>query len=147
MRLFALSAVAALSACTPVTSAEQPAVPVDTPTGLNASDIAGEWRVAGVNGGEVNQSNGITASITDKTILINSGCVNMVYSYTLSNGTFSAALGQDVGGKPVMSCMRGLSDTENAIGDAIQKADTAKKDASNALVLSGGGTSLSLYTQ
>lgn len=147
MRLFALSAVAALSACTPVTSSEQPAVTVDTPTGLNASDIVGEWRIAGVNGGEVNQSTGITASITAKTILINSGCVNMVYSYTLSNGDFSVALGQDAGDKPVISCMRGLSDTENAIGDAIQKADTAKKDASNALVLSGGGASLSLYTQ
>lgn len=111
------------------------------PSGLNSADIVGEWRIAGVNGKEINEPAGATAKIAASEILIQSDCVNMAYDYSLVAGRFTAK------SKPVISCQRALSAAEKAIGDAITTADAASRDASNALILSGGGHSLTLYTQ
>lgn len=138
-----------LSACQPSaqapassdskTESAAPAQPVIPP--LSAADIVGEWRIAGVNGGEINQPTGITAQITADEIRITSGCVNLAFGYRLAAGQFAATQ------KPVAGCERTLSPAEKAVGDAVNKAQSAARDSSNALVLSGEGSSLTLYTQ
>lgn len=139
--------VPTLVGCTP--AAKQPSDKPDTgpsphqanTPSLNAADIVGEWRIASVNGKDIDQSTGITASISDNEIRVNAGCVNMAFTYRLLAGRFASET------TPVASCARPLSPAEKAVGDALTTAQNAARDSSNALVLSGAGNSLSLYTQ
>ncbi len=124
--------------------AEQPGpAPAPAETGLDATDITGEWRVAGINGEALSQPYGMAASITARRISVSSQCVNFAWNYELSGGSFTATqAGVD---EPV--CERMRTDDERALDRAIPMVNKARRTATGALELTGDNASITFFTQ
>ncbi len=90
------------------------------------------------------QNYGVAVSIGAKQIRADSQCVKFWWDYTLDEeGAFSATpANQD---EPV--CERGRTPDEEALAAALPKLTHAVRLPSNALQLSGGGASITLFTQ
>ena len=106
-------------------------------------ELAGEWRLAGVDGQDLNQPEGIAVSIEGATMQATAGCVRWQWAITLDQGAFSA--------RPVPlaepSCARGLTASERTMADAITGASEARRLPSMGVELSGGGRSVVLFSQ
>lgn len=127
----------ALAACG--SPAEAPAEPAAAP--LAATELVGEYRVAGVDGSDVNLPHAITASISADRIHLISDCVNLAWDYTLAGGSMATRQ------VPVESCARGFEPTEQALLSALDVADTVSRTEANAIEFSGGGHSVTLFSQ
>lgn len=137
----------------PVTSEK----PAELPIGATApTSIAGEWRVAGVNGEAIDIGWAMTASITADQISIQSQCMEFGRMYALDGTRLSKpdvppapevppATGPMPPPPPV--CTRMFLPEEQAVSKALQDADLAYRLPDGSLVLDGPGGSLTLYTQ
>lgn len=105
------------------------------------AEIAGEYRVAGVDGAEINLPHAVTASIDGERIHLTSDCVNLAWSYHLAGGTLAT---QRV---PVEGCGRGLDPIEHELIAALDVADAVRRTPANALELSGSGHAVTLFSQ
>ncbi len=103
--------------------------------------LAGEWRVAGVGGEEVDLPFGITASIDEYRIELSAGCTRTSWRYTYRGGVLATER------QPLVTCQRGLYPIEERLIAAIDSADRAARTPSNAVELSGGAGSVTLYSQ
>jgi hypothetical protein len=161
-RLLALAACALLAACdgtadeptadaAPAAKSEAavtpsaPVSPVSTPSPTApaepAMELAGEYRIAGVDGGDIDLPHGITAVIGEDRIDVTSQCVEMAWSYSLEGTTLQTMR------IPVVTCDRGRYPEEEAIEAAFTAAREVERTASNGLRFSGGGRSVTLFTQ
>lgn len=120
-------------------SAPQPAPP--PANALPAGELPGEYRLAGVDGGDINLPYGISASIDGRRIQVVADCINMAWSYTYAGGRLATKRA------PVESCARGLTAKEDAVAAALDGAQQAVRTPSNAIELSGDGHSLTLFSQ
>ena len=117
------------------------------PAGSNeatAASIAlpGEYRVAGVDGADIDQPYAITASITADRVHVTADCLNFAWDYTVRGQTIST---QRVA---VEGCARGLTAAEEAVVAAFDSATTtAVRTPANAIELSGSGHSVTLFSQ
>ena len=122
-------------------------VPQGTPGGAGSSIIAtseafaGEYRVAGIDGEDVNLPHGITASITDNRIEVQSDCIRFAWSYRFEDRLLVTEQA------PVASCRRALLAEERALSEAIEAADIVRRTPANGIELSGGGRSVALFGQ
>lgn len=118
-------------------------VPTDSPEGPAdpAMELTGEYRIAGVDGGDINLPHGITASIGEDRIDVTSQCVEMAWSYHLEGATLETTQ------IPVVTCDRGRYPEEEAVAAAFTAAREVGRTASNGLRFSGGGRSVTLFTQ
>ena len=153
--------LAGLSACSPdseeaastpeVTSAtgdgtERPAFPP-------AKTIVGEYRVAGIDGESIDQPYAIALSITADKISFAPECAGFVWTYNYSHdGTLSTARHPDHGGETApdgstVVCAVGLKPTDIPLSQAIDAATRAGRTPQNAIELSGGGRSVTLFSQ
>lgn len=123
------------------TSPAAPALPGAPVQG--ASAIVGEWRVAGTGDQALSQAYGMSASIGRDTIRVVSQCVFMTWSYRLASGRLKTS--------PIPStippCLRPRSIDEMAVQNALDAATDARRLDNGALVLSGPGGSVTLFTQ
>ncbi len=103
--------------------------------------LAGEWRVAGVGGEEIDLPFGITASIDESRIELSAGCTRTRWTYTYRGGELATQR------EPLVTCQRGLYPVEERLIAAIDTADRAARTPSNAVELSGGAGSVTLYSQ
>jgi hypothetical protein len=163
MRASALAALLALGACAPAT--EVPEEPVATPTGkaaaapasspsstvqvepreparlVPASELIGEWRIAGVNGQAIDAPYGITASITADRIHMVADCINVAWSYAAESGTIETKR------VPVEGCGRGMTPQEEAIVAAIDAATGFGRVPSNAVEIFTTDRRVTLFSQ
>lgn len=125
----------------PQTSASvQPDVPPPVDA-LAAAELPGEYRIAGVDGGDIDLPYGITASIDGNRIHIVADCVNAAWRYTYHGGRLATTR------VATESCARGLTREEEAVVAAFDSAREAVRTPSNGIELSGGGRSVTLFSQ
>ena len=165
MRVVAALILLGLAACTPAAEApEQPApagtdsasrtaTPSDSPTTappieprvpatlIPASELVGEWRIAGVDGQAIDAPYGVTASITADRIHVVADCINVAWSYAAESGTISTKR------VPVEGCGRGLTVQEEAIVATIDAATGFGRVPSNAVEIFTTGRRVTLFSQ
>lgn len=144
MRLILLATFAALAACAPV--ANEPAATGSDPAVaagaiMTPAALMGEYRVAGVDGQDINLSHGISASISDREIEVLSDCIRLKWTYTLADGMLAADR------MPAMSCRRALLPEEQAISRAFDDAVQVRRTAANGIEFSGEGHRVTLFSQ
>jgi hypothetical protein len=139
--LLCLSAFS-VTACQPNEEAPQD-IPDEADSSIIAiSDaLAGEYRVAGVDGQDVNLPHGITASITDDRIEVQSDCIRFAWSYRFEDRLLVTEQA------PVASCRRALLPEERALSEAVEAADIVRRTPANGIELSGSGRSVTLLGQ
>src|SRR5690606_30446529 len=103
--------------------------------------LAGEYRVAGIDGADVNLPHGISAVITDERIDIQSDCIRFAWTYRFENQLLVTEQA------PVASCRRAFLPQEQALQQAVEAADVVRRTPSNGIELSGGGRSVTLFSQ
>jgi hypothetical protein len=134
----ALLAAFALAACRPAGD-EAPVAP--EPPALAAAELAGEYRVAGVDATDIDLPHAITASISADRIHIVSDSVNLAGADTQQGAALTT---QRV---PVEGCARGYEPAEMALLAALDVADSVRRTPANAIEFSGDGHSVTLFSQ
>jgi len=125
----------------PQATSETPALAEPSDRIVTTKRLAGEYRIAGVDGQGIDLPYGITASISADRILVSSDCVRMAWSYRFAGDALVT------GRVPVESCARGLTAEEQAIMDAFDAATAVAINESNGYEFTGGGHSVTLFTQ
>lgn len=134
----AVLACALLAAC----GGSKEAPPAATsPAIASAAELAGEYRVAGIDGADINLPHAITAAIDGERIHVTSDCVNLAWSYRFEG---ERLVTEQV---PVESCARGLVPSEQGLLAALDIADAVRRTPANAVEISGGGHAVTLFTQ
>jgi hypothetical protein len=105
------------------------------------STLEGEYRVAGVDGGDIDLPHGISASISEDRIAVSSQCVEMAWSYRFEGDQLSTEA------IPLVTCDRARYPEEEAIDAAFTSAREVERTTSNGLRFSGGGRSVTLFSQ
>jgi hypothetical protein len=107
----------------------------------SAERLIGEYRVAGADGKGIDLPYGIAASISADRIHITADCVNLEWSYRLAAGALTT------GREPTRGCRRALTPDEQAIATAFDAATAVALTEANGYRFSGGGHSVTLFTQ
>jgi len=137
--IFLLALPLLAAACQP---AEAPASSGGTAAAaIAAADLAGEWRIASVDGASVDQPEAITATITASRIDVQSGCIRFAYDYQLDGGALTTT------NAPVASCRRGLTPAEQSVQQAFAGATQVARMPGNGVQFTGGGRSVTLFSQ
>ncbi|MEW4449028.1 hypothetical protein [Qipengyuania sp. JC766] len=114
--------------------------PAADPSDIPAS-LEGEYRVAGAGGNEVDLPWGMTVSIDADAIMLQSDCLAPEWSYALRDGELATRkVDKEL-------CDRAREPVEDAAIAALDNAVSARRTPTNAIVLEGEGTSITLYTQ
>jgi len=139
--LLCLSAFA-VAACQPNDGAPH-GTPEEADSSIIASSdaLAGEYRIAGIDGEDVNLPHAITASITGNRIEVQSDCIRFAWSYRFEDRLLITEQA------PVASCRRALLPEERALSEAVEAADIARRTPANGIELSGSGRSVLLFGQ
>ncbi len=119
-----------------------PALPAGEKVG-SSDEIRGEWRIAGVAGQSVDQSEAITASILAEEIHAVAGCVRWNWRYQVSDGALS------IERRPSASptCLRPLTPIERRFETAMLRSTFAVRRPDGSLVLAGASVEVVLFTQ
>lgn len=143
--------LAALAACSPPANNSPAPTPTPTPDVIEAPPLAsvgtliGEYRVAGINDAEIDAPIGLTLSISDRRIRFDGPCGEAEWDYQLT-GT---RLRTSRVASPNPDCL-GTGRSHNltiALAGALDAARQASRTPSNGIALSGGGQSVTLYSQ
>ena len=119
------------------TLSDRPATEEPSTNRITATaDLAGEYRVAGVDGQGIDLPYGISASISGDRIHVTADCVNMAWSYRFENGALATER------VPVESCARGLTREEQAIAEAFDTATAVVLNRANGFEFTGDGSSV-----
>ena len=152
-----------LAACSqaeqPVTakSTDEPEAeaPTGTPPGdpvASSGELAGEYRLAGIDGEAFAAEFGIAISITEAAISYEPKCLGFAWTYELSDGDFKATPDPRYGPQrhadgSVTTCLPAVSQEYRELARAIDAATRAERTPQNAVQLSGGGRSVTLFSQ
>lgn len=107
----------------------------------SAERLAGEYRIAGVDGRDINLPYGITASISGDRIEVQADCVRLAWSYRFEGARLVTR------GTPVAGCRRGLTPEEEGVRAAFEAAEAVRRLPSNGIEFSGGRRSVLLFSQ
>ena len=128
-----------------------PPSPPATPLSALES-LAGEWRVAGIDGQPLDEPYGLALSGDDSEIWWEPRCANFAFGYrieglTLETGTARpvAPVGPD--GNPPPVCAVTIPPRLADVARALDLAETVGRTPSNGVVIEGSGHSLTLYSQ
>ena len=177
MRWIALAIPFALAACGPapdnqpephetipvVPSSEAsagPPAPADSGTAVPegsrpltaVGDLIGEYRVAGIDGTEVQGSMGIAVSIDGPMLSYEPTCAGFVWDIATESGRFmfTRARGYGPARQPdgtTMVCAVAVSPEQRRLAEAIDAARNAWRTPSNGILLEGNGRSVMLFSQ
>jgi hypothetical protein len=123
----------------PSTPAAQAISPVPTPA---ATNLVGEYRVAGIDGEELNAPTGIAVSITESTIDL-APCAGFAWTYTYENRVLET---KRIPVSPTGIVCR-IPEEAALAGEAMAEATRVRLTAANGLEFSGGGRSVLLFSQ
>jgi len=142
-----LLTMAACQATGPYFPPPEPAVaaPVSQPV----TTLAGEWRVAGIDGRSFDEPYGLALSADDKAIWWAPRCAGFDRPYTLSGTTvrFGPPGGSAARSGPAVRCLPAIPARLDEVFRALDSADRAVRTPANAIEISGGGHSLTLFSQ
>jgi hypothetical protein len=142
-RTLLLAACCLLPACQPADQAV-PATPGSTPASeivASAETLAGEYRVAGIDGADVNLPHAITASVGPERMEFTSDCIRMAWTYRFESQVLVTETA------PVASCRRALLAEEQALSEAVEAAGIVRRTEANGVELSGEGHTVLLFGQ
>ena len=143
-------ALALLAACSP-SATDSPAPPSPAPAKDEApplvplGTLVGEYRVAGIDGAPLDAPFGLALSVTEDRIVFDAPCNGYAWTYRLEG----AALRTARSSSPDPACLA-TARIHHLVFDlaaALDAVRSAGRDTSNAVVLSGGGRSVTLYSQ
>lgn len=157
-----LLACLALTACGTQGAEEKPAIK-EAPgmtretTGAvqpSAVNLAGEWRVAGIDGKEFNEPYGLALSADDKEIWWEPRCAGVGRSYTINGNAVRFGWATSRGPEPLPGpenappvCAIGLPGRLADVIRSLDSAGTITRTPSNGVEIAGGGHSLLLFSQ
>lgn len=167
-RKLTFAAVFAIAACQPPASDGNPASPAsETPTESTPSaaasaaapaaqettddtagrveTLAGEWRVAGLDGQPIDKHYAIALSADSERIWWEPTCAGQGRDYAIDGHRFRDIPPADTGPREV--CLIGFPDELPAIWRAVEAADRIERTPANGVKISGGGHSLLLFSQ
>ena len=155
MRL-TLTTVLLLAACSaeppPVQHAPSAPLPAAPPASAAVTTLAGEWRVAGIDGKDFNEPYGLGLSADGEEIWWAPRCAGLVRTYRISGTSLrtgpAKGLRPRAPGEPTPPvCAIGLPPRIDEVTRALDSATTIRRTANNGVEISGGGHSLLLFTQ
>ena len=146
-----------LAAC----SQEAPPVPLasESTERLASSPLAevasleGEWRVAGIDGAELNETYGIALSASAEEIWAEPRCAGMVVSYRIDGLRFTSAPATPEGSPPGTGnppppvCAVAMPPRVADVFTALRDADTIGRTPENGIAISGPDHSVLLFSQ
>ena len=109
-----------------------------------AVDLAGEWRVAELDGEEIAKPYAIALSADHEQIWWEPGCALQYRDYTIRGSRFDSQP-VDLSGRAV--CDIGFPEELPRIWSAMDAADTIERTDANGVRLSGSGRSVTLFSQ
>ncbi|MFA7588094.1 MAG: hypothetical protein WCY11_18205 [Novosphingobium sp.] len=154
----ALMTVIALASCgadpqTPIPAPETPASPDRASSNPALATLAGEWRVAGIDGADLNESYGLALSADGKEIWWEPRCAGFVRGYTITDGRvrFGPSPSQRRGPvatvPPPPVCAIGPPARLSDVFRALDNAQAIVRTPANGIEISGGGHSVLLFSQ
>lgn len=102
----------------------------------------GEYRIAGVDGAELDLPYGLTARLNEVGIMIEADCLVLSWVYFFEG---TSLVTEQLSARA--SCGRRLLPAEEAVVTALNSANTVSRTAANGLEFSGGGHSVLLFSQ
>lgn len=138
-------------------SMTQPGEPLARPGGHDRQigSLVGEYRVAGIDGTEVGGGIGIALSVTDKLIWFEPRCAGFNWSYSYAGGVLAtdrpqkprAAGAPLVAGPMAATCRIAVHPEQQRLATALDAVTQVRRTPSNGIELTGGGHSVTLYSQ
>lgn len=107
--------------------------------------LAGGWRVAGIDGEAFDETYGLALYGTDRLLYWEPDCAGQERRYVIDGTSFSASVPPSDG--PRIVCDIGLPDRLPDVWAAVDMATTIERLPDNSVRLSGGGRSLTLFSQ
>jgi hypothetical protein len=150
MRRALLGLLLAVCGCQAPMPGPPPYQPPPTADEQAVSTLAGHWRVAGIDGRSFDETYGLALSADDKTIWWAPRCAGYERSYELDGirARFRSAGGEfHSDGSPRIVCQIGVPSRLPDVFRAIDSADRVIRTPSNGIEISGGGHSLTLFSQ
>lgn len=114
--------------------------------------LAGDWRVAGIDGEPLDETYGIALRADDEEIWWEPRCANFAFAYTInglriSTGDAEPAVPVEPGAPPPPVCTVAIPPRLAEVGRALDLAETAGRTPANGVLIEGGGHSLTLFSQ
>jgi hypothetical protein len=106
-------------------------------------DLAGEWRVAKLDGEEINKRYRFALSANPEEIWWEPSCASQGRKYTIRGSRFDT----EPDGTSGEVCDIGFPEELPRIWSAMDAADTIEKTGKNGIPLSGNGRSVILYAR
>lgn len=150
-----LLACLTLAACQPIEPQSGSVPAADASTASVPSMLTGEYRVAGIDGQDVGGGIGIALIITDDQIWFDPRCAGFSWTYTHEDGALTtdrpesprAVDGQIAArlGRP--TCRIAVHPEQRRLANALDAVRQVRRTPSNGIEMSGGGHSVTLFTQ
>ena len=145
MRPLGIGAALLIAACSPPqeppspVAAQVPAEPID-----QVATLDGHWRVAGMDGAEVQGQYAIALTGDERAIWWEPRCAGQSVDYTIDGTSFSAT---DPNGPDQIVCDIGFPEELDQLWSAMLAADTIERTPENGISISGNGRSVLLFSQ
>jgi hypothetical protein len=127
------------------------AVQAPAPQLRPVTSLAGEWRVAGIDGQPVEGAVGLALSGNAREIWWEPRCALMIQGYRIRGGRFSAlpppSFSPSRGGPPPIICTIAPPAQMAGVFRALQAGTKVRRTENNGVEISGGGHSLLLFSQ
>lgn len=119
--------------------------PANSPVTAPVGSLVGEYRVAGIDSAPLDAPIGLALTVTDSRIIFDAACGGFAWDYT--RGATGLATARVV--SPEADCLARTSFPRVVfdLAAALDAVTTTERTPSNAVVLSGGGRSVTLYSQ
>ncbi|MCA1660881.1 MAG: hypothetical protein LC648_01440 [Novosphingobium sp.] len=121
-----------------------PAKPADPIPPTAPTTLAGEWRVAGIDGAPFDEPYGLGLSADDRKIWMEPRCAGIVRSYRITGARIVIGPPPD---PQTAVCAIGMPPRTDDVLRALDNADTIRRTPQNGIELSGGRRSLTLFSQ
>ncbi|MBX7461748.1 hypothetical protein [Qipengyuania huizhouensis] len=150
MRLLLLptALIILLGACSPQSPAQSGDALSSSAPGAGevpqAVDLAGYWRVAGIDGAPFEASYGIALSADAQRIWWEPECARQYREYSISGSRFVAPVRSNDG---EVVCEIGYPEELPEIWSALEAADTIERTPENGVLISGNDRSVLLFSQ
>jgi hypothetical protein len=117
---------------------------------IGMANLAGEWRVAGIDGGEFNESYGLALSGSARELWWEPRCAGMARSYRLNGSAidFGPRAGAPLaGGTTAPVCAIAVPPRLRDVMRSLDAATRIERTGENGVLISGGGHSVLLFAQ
>ena len=123
-----------------------PAAAPDAASGLTpVSSLVGEYRVAAIDGAALDVPFGLALSIAPDRIVFEGPCKGYAWRYRLKGQALSTT--RTASPDPACLATARIHHLVFDLATAVDGATSAGRDGSNAVILSGGGHQVTLYSQ